>query len=104
VATRLHLAVRDKSSDVETIGSGLTDSEISRLAGHFLSKAIRQRGRYFEVEPDTVLEIAFDATQPSHRHRSGLAMRFPRIVRIRADKSPAETDTVETARRFVKRP
>jgi DNA ligase-1 len=54
------------------------------------------------VEPDTVLEIAFDRIQQSARHSSGLALRFPRIVRIRTDKSPAEIDTLATARRLVK--
>lgn len=99
-------AVRDdKTGQLRTIGKsyiGLTDVEIARLTEHFLSKAIRQRGRYFDVDPDTVLEIAFDAIQPSARHSSGLAMRFPRILRIRADKSKGEIDTVASARRFVK--
>jgi len=49
-----------------------------------------------------VLEIAFDALQRSSRHSSGLAMRFPRIVRIRGDKTPAEIDTLETAKKLVK--
>jgi DNA ligase-1 len=48
-----------------------------------------------------VLEIAFDRLQHSDRHPSGLAMRFPRIIRIRTDKSPAEIDTLESARRLV---
>jgi len=57
---------------------------------------------FHEVDPDTVLEIAFDSIHLSDRHPSGLAMRCPRIVRIRADKSPAEIDTVAAARRLVK--
>ena len=65
------------------------------LTQHFLKTAIRQSGRYFEVQPDTVLEIAFDRIQPSDRHSSGLAMRFPRIVRIRTDKPVGEIDTLE---------
>ena len=77
----------------------LTDVEIAQLTEHFLSTAIRQHGRYFEVKPDTVLEIAFDKLQPSTRHSSGLAMRFPRIVRIRTDKTIEEIDTLTSARR-----
>jgi DNA ligase-1 len=100
-------AVRDESTgELKTIGkayTGLTDAEIAALTGHFLSRAIRQRGRYFEVEPDIVLEIAFDVIQPSDRHTSGLALRFPRIVRIRADKSPAEINTVQAAWQLVKK-
>ena len=99
-------AVRDESTGtLRTIGkayTGLTDLEIANLTSHFLSKAIRQHGRYFEVEPDTVLEIAFDAIQRSTRHSSGLALRFPRIARIRTDKSPAEIDTLQTARQLVR--
>ncbi|MBI4662398.1 MAG: ATP-dependent DNA ligase [Verrucomicrobia bacterium] len=99
-------AVREETTgQLKTIGkayTGLTDAEIAQLTQHFLSKAIRQRGRFIEVEPDTVLEIAFDAMQPSARHTSGLAMRFPRILRIRRDKPPAEIDTVGSARKFVK--
>lgn len=99
-------AVRDdQSGQLKTIGkaySGLTDSEIAELTGHFLKTQIRQHGRYLEVEPDTVLEIAFDAIQPSDRHTSGLAMRFPRILRIRRDKSLSDIDTVATARTLVR--
>jgi DNA ligase-1 len=98
-------AVRDdKSGELKTIGkaySGLTDVEIAQLTEHFLNRVIREHGRYHEVVPDTVLEIAFDRLQPSNRHSSGLAMRFPRILRIRTDKTPAEIDTVETAKRLV---
>jgi DNA ligase-1 len=54
-----------------------------------------------EVKPDTVLEIAFDKIQASNRHSSGLAMRFPRILRIRTDKSVEEIDTLANARRLA---
>jgi DNA ligase-1 len=98
-------AVRDEQSgELKTIGkayTGLTDAEIGALTEHFLGTAIRRHGRYFEVAPDTVLEIAFDRLQLSDRHSSGLAMRFPRIVRIRTDKTSAEIDTVESARRLL---
>ncbi len=98
-------AIRDdESGELKTIGkaySGLTDVEIARLTQHFLKRVIWQRGRYFAVEPDVVLEIAFDLLQPSPRHTSGLAMRFPRIVRIRTDKTPREIDTLAAARKIA---
>jgi DNA ligase-1 len=98
-------AVRDDvTGELKTIGkaySGLTDLEIAELTKHLLSRVIRQRGRYHEVTPDTVLEIAFDAIQESERHSSGLAMRFPRIARIRTDKTVADIDTVAGARKLV---
>jgi DNA ligase-1 len=101
-------AVRDENTgELRTIGkaySGLTDEEIAQLTRHFLSRVVRQRGRYHEVEPDVVLEIAFDRLQPSARHTSGLAMRFPRIARIRTDKSVADIDTVASARRLLTGP
>lgn len=98
-------AVRDETTgELKTIGkaySGLTDAEIAQLTAHFLARVRRQRGRYHEVEPDTVLEIAFDTLQPSRRHGSGLAMRFPRIARVRRDKTVADIDTLRTAWKLV---
>ncbi|HEY1171567.1 MAG TPA: ATP-dependent DNA ligase [Verrucomicrobiae bacterium] len=98
-------AVRDDATgELKTIGkaySGLTDVEIAELTKYFLKHVIRQRGRYHEVTPEVVLEIAFDALQESDRHTSGLAMRFPRIERIRTDKTVKEIDTVANARRLL---
>jgi DNA ligase 1 len=87
-----------------TIGkaySGLTDGEIAELTEHFLTNTISQKGRYREVTPNVVLEVAFDRVQLSDRHASGLALRFPRIKAIRRDKTMADIDTVEDARRLV---
>ena len=98
-------AVRDEGTgELKTIGkaySGLTDVEIAQLTNHFLKNTLWEKGRYRAVEADTVLEIAFDLLQPSTRHTSGLAMRFPRIVRIRTDKRPADIDTLATARKIA---
>ena len=55
------------------------------------------------VAPDTVIEVAFDQIQPSERHESGYALRFPRIVRLRPDKPVAEIDTLETVRKIAGR-
>ncbi len=98
-------AVRRSEQEPEllTIGkaySGLTDKEIATLTEYFLTHTISEKGRAREVEPQIVLEIAFDSIQPSKRHGSGLAMRFPRIKRIRTDKSPSEIDTLATARKL----
>src|SRR5690606_39160895 len=95
-------AIRDETTgELKTIGkaySGLTDVEIAQLTHHFLKNTLWEKGRYRAVKPDIVLEIAFDLLQPSPRHSSGLAMRFPRIVRIRHDKTAQEIDTLATAR------
>jgi DNA ligase-1 len=79
----------------------LTDDEIAGLTEHFLANTVAQHGRYREVTPDVVLEVAFDRVQPSDRHASGLALRFPRIKAIRRDKTVADIDTLENARRLV---
>ncbi|HEY9249399.1 MAG TPA: hypothetical protein VIO38_09720 [Rariglobus sp.] len=95
-------AIRDETTGaLLTVGkaySGLTDAEIAELTRHFLGHTLEERGRYRAVVPDTVLEIAFDSIRPSKRHESGFALRFPRIARIRTDKTPAEIDTLATCR------
>ena len=93
-------AVRD-GDQLRNIGkaySGLTDREIAEGTDHFKTQVIRGIGRTLLVRPDTVIEVAFDAVQPSARHDSGYALRFPRIVRLRPDKPVAEIDTLETVR------
>jgi len=98
-------AVRDEESgNLLPIGkaySGLTDSEIAELTEHFRRNTVNDRGRYLEVKPDTVLEIAFDSIQPSTRHASGLALRFPRIKAIRRDKNIDAIDTLAYARQLA---
>ena len=98
-------AVRDDASgQLLPIGkaySGLTDVEIAELTEHFKANTVVERGRYREVKPDTVLEIAFDSVQPSTRHASGLALRFPRIKSIRRDKTVDAIDTLSYARQLA---
>ena len=98
-------AVRDdESGKLLPIGkaySGLTDAEIAELTEHFRKHAVKEHGRYLEVTPDTVLEIAFDSIQPSKRHPSGFALRFPRIKAVRRDKSPDEIDTLASVRKLA---
>ena len=80
-----------------TIGkayTGLTDAEIAEMTERFAAITLQDFGRYRTVVPEIVVEIAFDRIMRSSRHRSGFAMRFPRIVRIRDDKRPDEIDTL----------
>ncbi len=75
---------------------GFTDAELAQI-DRWVRAHTRQRfGPVREVEPALVLEVAFDAVQPSSRHKSGLAMRFPRISRIRWDKPAADADNLTT--------
>ena len=86
-----------------TIGkayTGLTDAEIAAMTERFKEITLRDFGRYRTVVPEVVVEIAFDRIMRSKRHKSGFAMRFPRIVRIRDDKTPAEIDSLETVEKL----
>jgi DNA ligase-1 len=93
-------AVRDdETGDLVTIGkaySGLTDAEIAEMTRFFEDHTIQRFGRYRQVEPLVVVEIAFDVIMRSARHKSGYALRFPRIARLRLDKDPHEIDSLAT--------
>ncbi len=97
-------AVRDEASGtLATIGkaySGLTDAEIADMTRWFEAHTISRHGRYRAVEPTIVVEVAFDVIMRSARHASGFALRFPRIARIRDDKSAADADTLATVARL----
>ena len=87
---------RDKLVNIGKAYSGLTDAEIAEMTRWFEDHTIARFGRYRQVEPTVVVEIAFDVIVRSKRHQSGFSLRFPRIARIRTDKGPDEIDTVET--------
>lgn len=78
--------------------SGLTDEEIRELTELLRGMVIGHYGPVLAVRPEIVLEIAFDAIQKSTRHKSGYALRFPRIVRWRRDKGPEHIDTLDRVR------
>jgi DNA ligase-1 len=98
-------AVRDdeKLLNVGKAYSGLTDAEIAEMNEWFLAHTIEDQGFRRTVEPKVVLEVAFNNMMRSSRHESGYALRFPRILRIRTDKSPEEADTLETVREIFER-
>jgi DNA ligase-1 len=100
-------AVRRSESEPELLNigkaySGLTDAEIAEMTEWFRAHTLQEfaHGRVRVVEPLIVLEVTFDRVQPSKRHKSGYALRFPRIVRLRPDKQADEIDTLETVRRL----
>ncbi len=98
-------AVR-KGEELVNIGkaySGLTDKEIAELTEWLLAHTTADHGHLREVEPQMVLEVAFNAIMRSDRHDSGYALRFPRIVRVREDKLPKDIDTVEEVERIYRR-
>ena len=97
-------AVRDGDDwvPVAKAYSGLTDAEIRRV-DRWVRRNVRERfGPVRAVPPEHVFELAFDGIQASTRHRSGIALRFPRMVRWRTDKSPGEADTLDDVRALLR--
>ncbi len=84
--------------------SGLTDEELRGMDRWIKSHTLARRGPVRTVPAEQVFEIAFEDLRPSTRHKSGLAMRFPRILRWRKDKPPAEAETVERLRALLDSP
>jgi len=102
VLSDLTFAVR-RDDELVNIGkaySGLTDVEIAEMTKHFQNTTIERHGPVHQVEPTVVLEIAFDRIQESKRHKSGYALRFPRIARIRDDKAVNQISTIDEVRRI----
>ena len=86
---------------------GFTDEELLKLDRYVRNHTVNRFGPVREVEygrdRGLVLEVAFEGLQRSTRHKSGVAMRFPRINRIRWDKPPAEADRIETLEKILER-
>lgn len=75
--------------------SGLSQEEIMQLDRWVRKNTDEKLGPVRKVKPEQVFEIAFEGIQESSRHKSGVALRFPRIIRWRKEKPPAEIDTLE---------
>jgi DNA ligase-1 len=98
VLSDVTFGVPDEKGELVTIGkayTGLTDAEIAEMTALLLDITVEDHGHYRTVRPQIVLEVAFDAVQRSRRHRSGYALRFPRIARWRHDKAVDDIDTLE---------
>ena len=84
--------------------SGLTDKEITEISKWVNKNAIEKFGPVRTVKPELVFEIAFEGIAFSNRHKSGVALRFPRITRWRKDKPLDEIDTIETVKQLITAP
>ena len=93
----------DQFLNVGKAYSGLTGQEIRELTGLLRASAVGRYGPLLAVRPEVVLEVAFDGVQPSARHKSGFALRFPRILRWRRDKTPEQCDDLERVRQLFQR-
>jgi DNA ligase-1 len=101
-------AVRRSEDDDELLNigkaySGLTDVELAAMTEWFTQNTIKEfaHGRVRLVKPEIVIEVTFDRVQESKRHKSGYALRFPRILRLRPDKKADEIDTLKTVKDLV---
>ena len=99
-----HLAARDEESgellEVGKTFKGLTDEEFTQMTERLLRIKVSEAHGTVVVQPQVVVEVAFNNIQDSPQYKSGMALRFARIVRLRADKSAAEADTLQTMRRL----
>jgi DNA ligase 1 len=83
--------------------AGLTDEEIRRVDAFVRRHTLEKFGPVRTVKPELVFELAFEGIQRSTRHKSGIAVRLPRVARWRMDKRPEEADTLETVRGLIER-
>lgn len=91
-------AVRGPAGELLNVGkaySGVTDLEITELTDWLKAHTLVDHGHFRTVEPQIVLEVAFNNIMRSDRHASGFALRFPRILRLRPDKPVTEIDTLD---------
>jgi len=94
----------DEGAELLPVGKayfGFTDEELKWLDRHVRQNTVTRFGPVRETDKSLVLEVAFDSVHASKRHKSGVAMRFPRISRIRADKPAHEADRLETLKALV---
>lgn len=102
-----YLAARDpETGEFLVVGKtfkGLTDEEFEWMTRRLEELAIEREGKLIRVRPEIVVEVAFNEIQRSPKYRSGFALRFARIVRIREDKVPEEADTIDRVRELYKR-
>ena len=81
--------------------SGLDDAEIREVDAFVRRNTVERFGPVRVVKPELVFELGFEAIQQSRRHKSGIAVRFPRMLRMRKDKAPAQANTVDDARELA---
>lgn len=97
-----YLAVRDESgfSIIGKTFKGLSDDEIAEMTQRLKKIAVKEEGNKVIVLPKIVVEVAYNEIQRSPKYKSGMALRFARIIKIRNDKTPEEADTIETVRKI----
>lgn len=103
--SNLHLGAVGDKGELVMLGKtfkGLTDKMLQWQTSRFLEIEDHRQGHIVYMKPEIVYEIAFDGVQRSTRYPGGVTLRFARVKRYRDDKTPAEADTLETVRRFLR--
>ena len=85
--------------EIGRVGTGITDEQLSELTELFSQYIISEDAKAIELKPAVVFEIAYEEIQKSEHYASGYALRFPRLVRVRFDKTAEDADTVERVER-----
>ncbi|WP_297468925.1 ATP-dependent DNA ligase [Thermococcus sp.] len=80
---------------VGKVGSGFTDEDLIEFTKMLKPLIVREEGKFVEIEPKVVIEVTYQEIQKSPKYKSGFALRFPRFVALREDKSPEEADTID---------
>ncbi len=100
------LACRDpvtgKLLPIGKVGTGFTDEDLEELTRLFKPLKMYEDGKTIKFQPKIVFEVAYQEIQKSPKYESGYALRFPRFIRIREDKSPEEADTIERVEQLYK--
>ncbi len=85
----------DEFLPVGKVGSGFTDEDLVEFTKMLKPLIVREEGKFVEIQPKVVIEVTYQEIQKSPKYKSGFALRFPRYVALREDKSPEEADTIE---------
>lgn len=104
--SNIHVAARSGEGFV-MLGKtfkGMTDQMLAWQTRRFLELETSRSGHVVHIQPEQVVEVAFDGLQTSRRYPGGLALRFARVLRYRQDKSPADSDTIQTVRALAGQP
>ncbi len=97
----LYSTLDETTKTIAKAYSGLTDAEIRQVDAFVRRNMVEKFGPVRTVKPEFVFELAFEGMNRSNRHKSGIAVRFPRILRWRTDKTAAEADTLESVRAML---
>ncbi len=87
---------------VGKVGSGFTDEDLMEFTKMLKPLIVREEGKFVEIMPKVVIEVTYQEIQKSPKYKSGFALRFPRFVALRDDKSPEEADTIERVAQLYK--